>query len=398
MKLTTTNKYIGLLIILIIGFSNFSCKQTQKAINIGDYDYAIERSVAKLRKNKKKSKVISELEVAYNRAQRQDLKRIQDLKATGNPANYFKIFQTYANMDDRQDRVAPLLPLYNKKEHKNANIEIKSIYKELESFRNKSAEYLHARANILLNSGDKQDAREAYTMLKRIDSFFPGFKNTRNLLSEANSIGSNYILFELKNATGVPMPPNFEREISKISLSELDQTWAEFHSQREKNINYDYVVKMNIVDVDVSPERIAETIFTREKEIKDGWQYALDKRGNVMKDSLGNDIKVDIIRRIRCDVSEFTQEKNAIIHASIDFIDSNGQRIGHYPVNAGAGFDHRYGQPRGDVRALKSKDERLCNQKPVPFPADMDLLMQAGINLKPAVKNIIFKNDELVIN
>ncbi len=398
MKLTTTNKYIGLLIILIIGFSNFSCKQTQRAINSGDYDYAIDRSVSKLRKNKKKSKVISELEIAYNKAQRQDFKRINDLKATGNPANYFRIYETYVDIDRRQDKVAPLLPLYNKKKGQSANIEIQSIYPELESFKNKSAEYLHARANILLDSGSKYDARDAYAMLKKVDSFFPNFKDTRQLLAAANSIGSNYILFELNNRTGIPMPPNFEREISKISMSELDQTWAEFHSKREKNINYDYVVKMNIVDIDISPERIAENIFTREREIKDGWQYALDKRGNVMKDSLGNDIKVDIVRTVRCDVIEFTQAKDAIIHASIDFIDANGQRIGHYPINAGAGFDHRYGQPRGDVRALKSKDERLCSQKPVPFPNDMDLLMQAGFNLKPAVKNIIFQNDELVIN
>ena len=45
--------------------------------------------------------------------------------------------------------------------------------------------------------------------------------------------------------------------------------------------------------IDISPEQINEKQIIREKVIKDGFDYVLDKRGNVAKDSLGNDIKVD---------------------------------------------------------------------------------------------------------
>ncbi len=398
MKTNNINRIAIYLILCLIGISSYSCKNAQRAINSGDYDYVIDRSVHKLRKNKNKSKTIVQLEEAYNKANQRSEYKIQQLKKEGNPDNYVRIYETYLEIADRQIAVRPLLPLYIKKEDRFADIETKDIRPEATAFKNKSAEYLYTKAQVLLDKGGKYDARHAYTLLKKLDSFYPRFRDTRKLLSQANSMGSNYVLFEMKNKTGVPMPPNFESELSKLGVRELDQLWAEFHTQKQPNIRYDYKIVMNVIDVALSPEVVTENIITREKEIVDGWQYVLDKRGNVMKDSLGNDIKVDIVRTVRCDISEFTQNKEANIKASIDFVDLNSNKIlGVYPVSAGSGFNHQYGQPRGDLRALNKHDQRLCDTRPLPFPSDRDLLIQAGYELKPAVERLIARNDDLVL-
>ena len=51
--------------------------------------------------------------------------------------------------------------------------------------------------------------------------------------------------------------------------------------------------------------------YKGEKNIKDGFTYVLDTNGNVMKDSLGNDIKVDKIVKISAKKIEFEQTKSA---------------------------------------------------------------------------------------
>ena len=50
---------------------------------------------------------------------------------------------------------------------------------------------------------------------------------------------------------------------------------------------------VNFRQINISPEQVKEKQFIKEKQIKDGTKTLLDANGNVVKDSLGNPIKVD---------------------------------------------------------------------------------------------------------
>jgi len=43
----------------------------------------------------------------------------------------------------------------------------------------------------------------------------------------------------------------------------------------------------------VSPEKITERQLERQKTIIDGWEYLKDKKGNSVKDEMGEKIKID---------------------------------------------------------------------------------------------------------
>jgi len=380
-------------------FSTSSCKMTQRAINEGNFEYAINRNVDKLRKNKKKQRPILELEDAYKKANLQDFSTISYLKSEGNPANYVRIYDLYDQLADRQRKVEPLLPLYIKKEARNANIELKDYTANIIQYKNKAAEYLYAKAQQLLKTGHKYDARQAYSLLEKLEDFYPNFRDIRSQLARANTIGSNRILFELDNKSGMLLPANFEEELHKISLNELDQLWADFHVKPIPGMQYDYKVKMNVNVVDVSPERITERIYTQEKRIEDGWEYVLNQKGNVAKDSLGNDIKRTVYANVFCDIIELNQTKEAHISGTVDFVDlKTNQIIGHYPVSVTNTFNNQHAQVRGDKRAMDKHAKRLLQNQPLPFPSDMAMLIDASRKLKPAIKDIIYDNEDLVLN
>ena len=158
----------------------------------------------------------------------------------------------------------------------------------------------------------------------------------------------------------------------------------------ERNINYDYEVVMNLRQIDVSPEQIREREYIDRKVIEDGWRYVLDEKGNVLKDSLGNDVKepneVEVVAR----VFESLQTKSAIVSGNLQFFDNRSGRIFHEePITAENIFENYAATYDGDKRALTKESKRKIGNSPIPFPTDEALVLQAADRLKPVIKEKI---------
>ena len=119
----TTYRKINLsLFTLIIAVLISSCTNSKKALFSGDYDTTINQAVKKLRNGKKKDKQILLLEEAYAKANARDLNNIAAFKADGNPEKWLKIYYAYKDIQHRQNKVIPLLPLFIRSENRKANI------------------------------------------------------------------------------------------------------------------------------------------------------------------------------------------------------------------------------------------------------------------------------------
>ena len=128
----------------------------------------------------------------------------------------------------------------------------------------------------------------------------------------------------------------------------------------------------------------------REKEIVDGWEYQLDEDGNVAKDSLGNDIKIDKIVLIKCRLFEFTQTKATQIIADVVYSNLNTNKIlDTFTIDSEFIFENIYGRKRGDKRALTKNDRELLLAHRVPFPSNEQMVYDTGEDLKLKLKNII---------
>lgn len=381
---------IGILLVFIA-----SCTSSTKYLQRGQYDAAIEKSVKKLMKKPDNTNEIGVLKKALQIANQKNLDKIKSLQFTGQPDIWESIFLNYDQLIARQETVERL------PQKVLAKIEFERIdyNKQRAEAKNKAAEFLYANAQNLLKTNNRQDARKAYNELLRLQKFYPNYPNLRLLIDEAILIGTNNVLFKIQNQTRTVMPKDFEAELLKITLKNLNQQWLNFDTRESQALYYDYTIYLNLKNIDVSPEQIKESTYEETLRVRDGDEYVLDKNGNVMKDSLGNDIKVPKYVIVKAQIVETRMEKSAIVQGSIDFYDNrDGQLIKTFPLTSEKVFLHQYGRASGDMRAVKADTKKFLTNKPIPFPSNLQMIYDTNEDLKRFTLEVVKNNRNYLTN
>ena len=368
-----------------------SKKQIEQQLHRGNYDQAITNALRQLQSKKtekRKSKFISILKDGYDRITKRDLEDIAFLKKDGNPVNNIKIFEMYSTLDARQRAIEPVLPLYlNGREVK---FNFNDYTSEMIYYKNKTSEYLYGNALNLLKSDNKNDFRLAYDDLAYINNHNPDYKNVDDLMQEAYQKGTDYVIVSIKNDTQQIIPERLEEDLLNFDTYGLDNFWTVYHGNKSDAIDYDFAMQLMLRQIIISPEQVRETEFIREKEIKDGWEYQLDNEGNVEKDSLGNDIKVDKFINIRARFLESHQIKSTQILADVVYTDLiTNQDLDRFTIDSGFVFENVFGTFRGDKRALLDEDRRIIRNRMIPFPPNEQMVYDTGEDLKFKLKKII---------
>jgi hypothetical protein len=377
--------------LFLLAFLVASCQTAKKYVESGDYDSAIDLCVQRLRgKDNKKTEYVQGLELAFKKAQDRDLATINNLKAEGRPENWERIHALHLDIRSRQNKVLPLVPLQAKKGYK-AQFEFVDIGRMEMDSRAKAAEYLYERAESLLASGERGDklaARKAYDLLHDLGRrYYPNYREKDALMAQARELGTSYVLLEVKNQSGKILPRAFAERLLAIGKQELDSEWKSFYFDAKPGEQFDYKAVFKIRNIDISPERVNERSYFDEKQIQDGFEYVLDKRGNVMKDSLGNDIKTPKYVTIRAQVLEVHQTKAARLAGYVEIFDlARNVPLESQDLATEILFEHFAATFKGDERALTKESRLRIGNAPVPFPLDEDMLVQAAERLKPNLK------------
>lgn len=377
-----------------LSFTLSSCNSSKQALKQGDFNNAVRYASKKLRKNPNKQKQILIIEEAFAKANQKDLDRITFLKKEGNPNNWDEIYSLYASVKRRQEMVKTLPELRIKKQaDRPAVFNLIDSDEELIQAKKQAAEYAYARAVKLLQTKERQNARNAYDELLKVQSYYKNYKDTDKLMNEAIWLGTTHALVTLQNNSFSVVPKEFFEEVKKLNLSEINRNWIEYDTNEDESIDYDYNVVINLKVIDVSPEQVKETQHTKTKEIVDGWEYVLDANGNVEKDSLGNDIKQDKVITISCIVMEFNMRKGAILTGSLDYYNTKTKQLMRSePITSESYFEHRWATARGDKRALDKETKELLKAQAVPFPSDMDIIMRTGYVFRENAESLLLRN------
>ncbi|MEO2052861.1 MAG: hypothetical protein ABGX00_13975 [Allomuricauda sp.] len=369
-------------------------KKTQEALNTGNYNTAMNKAIKNLAENKTKKgnqEYITLLEEAFAKNTDRELQEIAFLQNDGNPANLEKIYNKYLQLKNTQERIKPLLPLFINEEGREARFDFVNYDNRILNTKDDLSEHLYESASNLLTSAKyKADYRAAYDDLKYLQEINPGYRETVAKMDEAYNKGLEYVRVKIGNQTQQIIPERLEKELLDFNAFGIDNFWLQYHTNPLKNIKYDYAMDVDFMEINVSPERVNETQIIKERQIKDGWEYLLDNDGNVVKDSLGNKIKVDKMRTVTCKFFQFTQTKSAQIGAKVSFTDlKNGQEINSYPLSSQFVFEHIFANYQGDQRALDDDLLVYLNAREVPFPTNEQMVYDAGEDLKARLKGIV---------
>lgn len=385
-----------LLITIILVSSCNSAKRAQRELSTGNYVKSINIAVNQLQRNKTNRRAQRQmliLEEGFQKLKQRDKKRIKFLQRENIASNSVEIHDLYVQLNDIQNKIRPLLPLQNESQSRPMQFEFLDLDQKIIDAREEMVSYLYEEANLLLNTGDKFSAREAYNDLNRIESLRPNFRNTRQMLNEARLLGTDFILVTLLNTTDFTIPNRVQNMLLDFNTYGLDNEWTAYHTERNQDLDYDYGIRIQFTDFLFSPDMLREREIVLEEEVVDGWEYKKDARGAFIRDNEGNRIKENVYVTVSGVMIQSLQQKSVAVQAQVVFRDiKSGQNINNFPLASDFVFENISGVFQGDARVLSDEDKALLNNRPVPFPSNEQMLIDAGEEIKQNLKAILVRN------
>ncbi len=371
-------------------------KQTQNLLHSGNYDEAISNSISGLRSNKDKKgnqDYVYLMEEAFAKAKERDLNSLNLLENDKNPANFEKIYTTYLQLKDRQERIKPLLPLKLLKEGRNAIFPFENYNSQIVTSKNNLSNYLYDNAKSLLSSTDKMNYRKAFDDLTYLNQINPNYKNVLDLLNQAKFKGTDYVSVDTKNETSMIIPIRLQNDLLDFNTYGLDNKWTIYHGNKQKGVNYDYGILLSFREILISPEQIKEKEFIKERQIKDGQKKLLDANGKAVIDNTGKPVMVDNLRNVTIRINETRQFKSSQITVKVDYFDfKKNQLIQSFPLTNEYVFENIYSNFNGDKRASDDNYYSYFDKKAVPFPTNEQMIYNTGENLKTKLKDLLNRN------
>ena len=382
---------------VIISVFFASCSSPKKQMESGNYDAAITKAIEKIRKDREDIKNIDILDQSYRIALEQDNERIRLLKIEGKPQNWDEIYLIYKKMHDRQSMVRTVLPL--KSGSRTIDYPYIDYMEEMITAKNNAADYYYANGQELLKNGTKESYRQAYAEFARAKEYVGDYEGIDQLIEESRYMGMSRVLVQVDNRSHINFPEEFESDLLALNLPRLDNSWVEYHTrQMDEDIHFDYIVSVIIKAIMVSPDNTFQKDTLIKREIEDGFQYVLDGNGNVMKDSLGNDIKMKKYKNVQCALIESIQTKECVIDGQVEIVTVNPAKVlKSDPLSANSYFEHVSARAIGDTEALMPAEMEKIQSEPFPFPSDLEMVIRCSEALKMGIRNAMERNRRFII-
>ncbi len=383
-------------IIFILTILLAGCGSSKKQLEKGNYDAAIQKSVKNLRKDPKDVKQIDILVQAYKVSNDQDKERVRFLTMEGKPNNWDEIYLLYKSLGDRQSLVKTVTPL--NANGKSVDFEYVDYMPDMVNAKQKAADYYFAHGNELMKSGIKESYRQAFAEYLRAKQYVGDYEGIDGKIQDAKDLGMSRVLVSIQNNSRINFPKEFEDGLLMLDLPHLNSDWVEYYTQNlNDNTQFDYFINVTIKNVAVSPDNSIQRDSVIKRDIEDGFFYVLDKKGNVMRDSLGNDIKQKKYKTVQCALVETVQSKACRIDGQIDVLQANPNKaLKQDPIGAQSHFENISSRALGDIQALNQSQLERTKTSIVPFPNDIEMIVRCSESLKGAIRGAI-QNDRRFI-
>ena len=387
-------RILPLVFILTIILSG--CGSSKKQLQKGNYDAAIQKAVKQLRKDPADVKQIDILTQAYKVSNDQDNERVRFLKMEAKPDSWDDIYLVYKALNDRQSLVKTVAPL--NANGRSVDFPYVDYVPDMVNAKRKAADFYYAHGNELMKNRIKESYRQAYGEFLRAKEYVGDDEGIDSKIQEAKVQGMSKVFVSIQNTSIIKFPKEFEEDLLALDMPRLNSEWVEFFTQNlNENTQYDYFVNVNVKNVAVSPDQSIQRDSVIKRDIEDGFYYVLDKKGNVMRDSLGNDIKQKKYKTVQCALVETVQSKACRIDGDIEVIQMNpNKQLKKDPIGAQSNFENVSSRALGDIQALNARQLERTKTSLVQFPTDIEMIMRCSESLKKAIRGAI-QNDRRFI-
>jgi hypothetical protein len=383
-------------IVIVMTIILSGCGSSKKQLQRGNYDAAIDKAVKELRRDRDDEKQIEILSQSYKVANELDNERVRFLKMEGRPNNWDEIYLVYKSLNDRQSLVRTVTPLTSN--GRSVEFQYVDYLPELVNAKRKAAEFYYAHGTELMKTNIKENYRQAFAEFVRAKNYVGDYEGIDNKIQDAKLLGMSRVFVSIQNNSIIKFPKEFEQDLLALDLPSLNSEWVEYHTVNLNNkTQYDYFVNVNVKNIAVSPDQSAQKDTVIKRDVEDGFTYVLDKKGNVMRDTLGNDIKQKKYKTLQCALIETFQSKGCRIDGDVEVIQMNPNKIlKKDPIGAQSTFENISSRALGDTQALTPKQLERTKTSVVPFPSDIEMVMRCSESLKMAIRGAIQNNRRFI--
>ncbi len=355
----------------------FSCEPTQRLMERGLYDQALERSMIRLRSKKIKQRNLDYFESVFNTIQNKHINAIYHYKQTGRSGAWPEIYEEVRHLHETQEQIKPtLVHLYALGYQ--IGVELIPMAEELDMAAQKAARYFYDLALpslVAARAGDTYAAREAHALLTQSQKYKISLPNLAAYHEEALALGLHHIavIFEPINTLEEKW---FDRLI-KQKPSPYHVGWNVYHTEATIDLVPHYRLHLRWKDLFVSMDETSSTICSNSKEIADG--YTITKEWSA-KDSAFVDVKKIKYKTVTATVETIEQEKSASINLGYRTVDVSSSKIEKSgEIHGSHGWSNTFSKQAGDSEALDgtcSTTIGFCWM----FPGDEEMLNYAVDN------------------
>ncbi len=369
-----------------------SCKSVEKMVEKGEYDKAFTYAISKLRGEKnKKTEHVKGLEKAYAKLNSANLKEIGRLNPEAKPANWVTVLNLYKNIENRQDRIEPLLPLVSEDGYR-ASFDIINVSADLRNAEENTILYHYNKALDLIDKSertkDKLFARDAYDELGKIDNYRTNYKDKERLKEKALNLGLTRIYFDVFNGLRDFHGNDIEKDMWNLPVSKLDNLWNEYSiGGFDDGKDADFVVIIELENINFSPEKESVNSYKEEKEILIRKEIVKEKRDSVMVD-----VEKEVWEKVKANISEILREKKSELHGKMKVFDNKSKEyISSVPINVYDNFSGYACNYVGDERALTPESKRKMDAHIETFPSDFSMASNLSAAFGSAIMNQVKK-------
>lgn len=370
-----------------------ACKNAEKHLLQGNYEAALDKAVNILERGgkKKRDETILVLEDAFALAWERDQEQLRILDAQGFEVGLFDKLSIYEGIKYRQDKLRPFLPLFIKSENRYAKIEFVDVTTQIADARLKVTEYLYREATGLLASGNRFEARDAHSMLEKLESISGPYRDSRDLKQHARELGTSQVVIQVQ-PQGVPaLPLSVLTNLRTADLRSLEDFWTNYEngSTVPGTGPADYKIRVRLQFAQVSAPRTQEMHFRETADVEDGVKY-------VKGVNKGDIDTVIAYKTIYADVVRTTQFKSATLSGEIQYLDDYGKLMETFPISAVIEFNNAFTRATGNLDALTDQSRGELEGGMLPYPNDLAMMNDVGLHFEQIMLDAFAAHQDLI--
>lgn len=366
-------KQVLFLLVAIVFIS--SCAKIDKLYVKGDDEKVIEKVLRKEMKHLAKESEIKFLESAFEKRQNDLLVRLKNVNARENESKWIDIFTTAREIDDLQRLIERYEPIRAKNGY-TAEFQFVDVADLQAKSRVKAADYYESegKRNLEIARKDEssfQRARQAYNQLRKAEEYDRG-RNLDWLVKEAKDLGTVRVATVIDNQPvyrNISMSYNTDVNRALERMTDFsNSSWVQRVHGSPYGRDVDYVVSVELFDVDISRERERAENRNFSKQVR---EPARNSNGSVITDSLGNtiytyrNITATVHRRI------IEQEAEVEIRAEIVRVNDN-QVVFNRRYNDSEDYEYSTCQISGNEEAVPNQNR--CRNQANRLPNEREMV------------------------